>query len=194
MDFGNSYKSEGFNLADSIMGEEMDAPEVDTDESKKRSQRIDRSNAKYSEEDFMKLPRKEQLELAEKYWNGPVADFDDGTFQFSYTHFANLCQKLGFRKGIVDTMPEGEASDPVAPSSIIYIEHGRREETEVKKLTLSKSTIDKIDQLLGDKLSNVEKSKVTDEILSQALDQKLADKRVGQFGVAYRPLAEERIM
>lgn len=41
MDFGNSYKSEGFNLADSIMGEEMDAPEVDTDESKKRSQRID---------------------------------------------------------------------------------------------------------------------------------------------------------
>jgi len=52
MDFGNSYKSEEFNLTDSIMGEEMDAPEVDTDESKKKAPRIDRSNAKYSESDL----------------------------------------------------------------------------------------------------------------------------------------------
>ena len=188
MDFSNTYMSEELNVTDTDM-------EQETEDSKKRASKIDRSSAKYSEDDFMKLPRAEQLGLAEKYWNGPVADFDDGTFQFSYTHFANLCQKLGFRKGIVDTMPEGEFPDPeVAPSSIVYIEHGKREETEVKKLTLDKCTIEKIDKLLGDKLSNVEKSKVIDAILSQALDKKLADKRVGQFGVAYRPLAEERLL
>lgn len=193
MDFGNSYMSEEINITDTNMVEANNASDLDA-EGKKRATKIDRSNAKYSEDDFMKMSRAEQLVLAEKYWNGPVADFDDGTFQFSYTHFANLCQKLGFRKGIVDTMPDGVASDQVAPSSIIYIEHGKREETEVKKLTLAKSTIEKIDQLLGDKLSNVERSKVVDEILSQALEQKLNDKRVGQFGVAYRPLAEERLL
>ena len=176
----------------------MNATDTDVapkeNDSKRRATKKDRSNAKYSEADFMGFPRAEQLALAEKYWNGPVDEFDDGTFQFSYTHFANLCQKLGFRKGIVDTMPEDVALDNIAPSSIIYIDHGRRELTEVKKLTFSKSTIDKMEQLLGDKLSNVEKSKVIDEIFSQVLDQKLKDKKAGQFGVAYRPHDEERLM
>ena len=190
MDFNDSYMYEENNITDTNEAEQIENLDQDADESKKRTARIDRSNAKYSAEDFMALPRAEQLELAEKYWNGKVENYDDGTFQFSYSHLAKLCQELGFRKGIVDTMPEGAT----VPSSIIYIEHGRRTETEVKKLTLSKSTIDKIDELLGDKLSNVEKSKVIDEILSQALEQKLADKRVGQFGVAYRPLEEERII
>lgn len=190
MDFNDSYVYEENNITDTNEVEQIENLDQDADESKKRTARVDRSNAKYSAEDFMALPRAEQLALAEKYWNGKVENYDDGTFQFSYSHLAKLCQDLGFRKGIVDTMPEGA----VDPSSIIYIEHGRRVETEVKKLTLSKSTIDKIDELLGDKLSNVEKSKVIDEILSQALEQRLADKRVGQFGVAYRPLEEERII
>ena len=196
MDFDNTYMAEEINITATDVSAEIKNADQDADVGKKRSPKIDRSGAKYSEDAFMNLPRSEQLALAEKYWNGPVADFDDGTFQFSYTHFANLCQKLGFRKGIVDTMPECVASDQkeVAPSSIVYIDHGKRDKTEVKKLTLAKGTIDKMDQLLGNKLSNVEKSKVIDEILSHVLDQKLADKRAGQFGVAYRPVAEERLL
>lgn len=164
-------------------------------EKKKRCKCKDRSNSRYSMDDFMKLPRAEQLELAEKYWNGPVADFDDGTFQFSYTHFANLCQKLGFKKGIVDTIPKGEAQvSEVAPSSIVYIEHGKRGETVEKKFTLAKTTVDKIDQLLGDQLSNIERSKVIDALLSQVLDQRLSEKSKGQFGVAYRSVEEKRLI
>lgn len=89
-----------------------------------------------------------------------------------------------------------DASNPreVKPGSIIYIEHGKRQETEVKKITFAKDTIDKIDQLLGDQLSNVERSKVIDVIRSRALDDRLAAKRAGQFGVAYRPVAEERLL
>lgn len=187
MDFGNTYMSEELNVTDTDM-------EQETEDSKKRSQKVDRSSNKYSEEDFRALSRDEQLRLANIHWMDSKGYDESKMFQFSYTHFSNICKELGFVKGVIDTR-EGEAPDPeVALSSIVYIEHGKREETEVKKLTLDKGTISKIDQLLGDKLSNVEKSKVIDAILSQALDKKLADKRVGQFGVAYRPLAEERLL
>lgn len=193
MELENNKQFEEINSKDSSMGEEMYVV-LDGKGKKKKSRKIDRSGCKYSEKDFLQMPRAEQLVLAEKYWNGPVADFDDGTFQFSSTHFATLCQKIGFRKGVVDTLPENATSDQENTSSVIYIDHGRREATEVKKFTLAKGTIEKMDQLLGDTLSNVERSKVIDAILVEALEQKLAEQRAGMFKVVYRPLDEERIL
>ena len=159
------------------------------EEKRKRALNKDRSNGKYSKDDFLKLPRDEQHALAEKYWNGPVADFDDGTFQFSSTQFAKLCEKIGFRKGIVDTL-----SKESLPNSedTLYIDRGRRGETAEKKFTLSQETIDKFDELLGS-LGNMEKSKAFDLLLSRLLDEKLEAKRVGNFHVAYK-VTEEKIL
>jgi hypothetical protein len=160
------------------------------EEKRKRASKKDRSNGKYSQEDFLNLPRVEQYALAEKYWNGPVADFDDGTFQFSSTQFAKLCEKLGFRKGIVDTLAEESLSDS---QDTLYIDRGRRGETVEKKYTLSKETVVKMDELLGS-LGNMEKSKVLDLLLSQMLDEKLEAKRAGHFHVVYKASAEEILM
>ena len=48
---------------------------------KKRGPRKDRSKSKYSEEDFRKMPRDQQFELAQKYMMLGDDEFDDGTFQ-----------------------------------------------------------------------------------------------------------------
>ncbi len=205
MDIGYSDMTEQTVIWDndmSVQAEVSDGGVVEQNEytdnaegKRKKAPKKDRSNAKYSETDFLGLPRAEQLKLAEKYWNGTVADFDDGTFQFSYTHFGEVCKRIGFRKGIVDTMPERAPvlSGTPQKGSTIYIDHGRRE-SATKKLTLSNETIEKMDLLLGDKLSNIEKSKVIDAIISQAFDEKLAAQKAGQFGVAYRPMEEERLL
>lgn len=195
MEIQNKYMSEEMKFTDTAVGEQIIPLDDDAEKSKKRAAKKDRSDSKYSEEAFMALPRLEQLALADKYWMGRTDEFDDGTFQFSYTHFTNICQILGFKKGVVDTQPD-TASEVISiePSSVIYIDHGTRGKTEVKKLTFAKTTINKIDQLLGDQLSNVERSKVIDVILSEAFDEKLVAKREGKFGVAYRPVAEERLL
>ena len=192
----NSAPAKEKSSKDSALSEKPIATDKEADEGRSRAAKKDRSGGKYSEEAFLALPRSEQLALAERYWNGPVATFDDGTFQFSYTHFGKICEQIGFRKGIVDTRPEIKLPDKeeTEPSAIIYIDHGRREETIVKKLTLSKETEEKISRLLGDRLSNIEKSKVVDVILSQALDRCLVEQKAGLFGVAYRPTEEERLI
>lgn len=157
------------------------------DVTKKKSSRIDRSNAKYSEEDFLKLPRKKQLQLAETYLlNMKSEDFDDGTFQFSRSHFASICERIGFKKGFIDANGSQEEK--------LYIDHRKRKETIIKKITLSKKTVEKIDKLLGDNLSKVEKSKIIDLLLEQIIDEKLALKEAGKFKVAYRPTDEERLI
>lgn len=163
----------------------------DEENDKKQRNRIDRSTHKYSEEAFLRLPRAEQLALAEKYWNGPVDHYDDERmFQFSYSHLAELCKRIGFRKGVVvdraDEVPQEE--------NIIYIDHGKRSETVEKKITLSQETEKMLDELLGNKLSNIERSKVIDAIFRQALVPLLKDKEEGRFGVAYRPTEEERLL
>ena len=61
-------------------------------------------------------------------------------------------------------------------------------EVNIKKLTLSVDTISMMDELMGDGLSNIERSKVIDIIVSKALKQLLADKESGCFHVKYRPL------
>ena len=139
----------------------------------------------------MALPRAEQHALAEKYWTGHVTDYDrDQMFQFSYSHLAELCKRLGFRKGIVDD----RAGEVPQEENIIYIDHGKRVETVEKKITLSQETEKMLDELLGNKLSNIERSKVIDAIFRQALVPLLKDKEEGRFGVAYRPTEEERLL
>ena len=173
---------------------EMKGIDTTMEEKKTRAPKKDRSNNRYSEEDFLGLSRKEQLALAEKYWNGPVSDFDDGTFRFSYAHFGKLCERIGFRKGIVDTMPEEEkVSIGKTENNTMYIDHGKRESV-TKKMTFSVTTIEKIDKLLGADLPNIVKSKIVDAILDQALEKKLNDQKAGRFTVAYRPVEEERIL
>jgi hypothetical protein len=58
----------------------------------------------YSEENFKQLSRAEQLELANIHWMDSKGYDDSHMFQFSYTHFSNLCKKLGFEKGVIDTI------------------------------------------------------------------------------------------
>lgn len=160
-------------------------------EIEKRKGTVDRSHHRYSEEDFRALPREEQLELAQRHWMDSKGFDESGMFQFSYSHFSNVCKNLGFEKGVVDTKNDVDAL--LKKDFCIFIDHGRREETEVKKITLSRSTIEKIDQLL-EGLSNIEKSKVMDAILEKVLDEKLQDKEAGRFSVFYRPQKEQRIL
>lgn len=185
MDFQNSIQSEETILTDTDMGE-----------SKLKKERIDRTSHKYSEDEFRTLSRKEQLKLANTHWMDSKGFDESRMFQFSYSHFSEVCKDLGFVKGVLDTKEDDYINeiDEVKSESMIYIDHGNRTDTEAKKFTLSKSTIDKMDQLLGDGLSNSERSKVIDAIIGKALDARLADKERGQFGVAYRPVAEERLL
>ena len=158
----------------------------------------DRSNSKYSEDDFMAMPRNKQFELAQKYWGGAVADFDDGTFQFSVTHFKNLCERLGFTKGVVDTRA-GLPVDTVKSNSgidTIYIERGIRENTGERKFTLSKQTLDNLNEFFEPSekaraLTSMEKSKIIDSLFNQMLENKLKSKREGKLKVTYK-LTDER--
>lgn len=196
MDYKNNYMSEEIDYLDIYEDKQNESLKQEIDDRKKRKSKMDRSDSRYSEDDFMNLSRTEQKELAEKYWMGKTSDFDDGTFQFSYSHFTKLCQKLGFRKGVVDTMQDDMISniESAYSKTMLYIDRGKREDVEIKKFTLSKDTVDKMEKLLGDKLSNIEKSKVIDILISQMLDEKLAEKETGLFGVAYRPIEEERLI
>lgn len=157
-------------------------------ESKKKKGKIDRTNAKYSETDFLKMQRSQQLQLARKYQMSPVANYDDGTFTFSYSHFAVLCDRLGFAKSVIDTQADG-----IKDGTTILIDRGRRAETIIKKITLDINTINKISQLIGD-LSNIEQSKIIDVILSQACDKLLADKAAGKLEISYRATDKTRLV
>ena len=156
----------------------------------------DRSNSKYSEQDFLAMPRDEQLKLVEKYWNGPVADFDDGTFQFSYSHFAKLCSEIGFRKGIVDDFADMKEKNDCSKMKI-YIEHGTRSDTVEKKFTLSTSTVEALDQLFADSdktISNIEKSKIIDVVIGDKINELLELKRKGLLSISYKPIEEVKII
>ncbi len=157
---------------------------------KERAPRKDRSMAKYSEQDYLLLPRKEQYELAKKYWGGHVKEFDDGTFQFSATHFGDICKSLGFEKKtiVVDNLASETSSD------ILYLKRGRRIETIERKFTLDKETNDKIDLFLsngGKELSNSDKSKIIDAIINAAFTDRIAAQNAGQKTIGYPPTGEE---
>lgn len=183
----DDMQSDQILSADTNMSVENDSLSVEKQKKRKRAPRKDRSHGKYSQEDFLNLPRDEQYALADKYWNGSTADFDDGTFQFSYPQLGRLCEQVGLRKGIVDTRAKESL---LRSQDILYLDRGRREETVEKKYTYSKTTIDKFDELVGP-LSNIEKSKVLDLLLSQILEEKLEAKRAGRFHVVYKAVDEE---
>ena len=96
----NEVKDKITNVKDSSVGEK------NKKQSKSRSTNKDRSQNKYSKDDFMSLTRREQFELAKKYWNIPSDQFDDGTFQFSRTLFVKLCEEIGFEKSVIDKRGE----------------------------------------------------------------------------------------
>lgn len=176
------------------MGNEFNNSSTNVElESEKRKGKLNRSSHRYSEEDFRRLPRSEQLRLANVHWMDSKGFDESGMFQFSYTHFSNICKNLGFEKGVIDTKKDVVDLSSEQKDSRIFIDHGRREETEVKKITLSKSTVCMMDRLL-EGLSNIERSKVLDVLLSDVLDEKLQDKEEGRFSVFYRPQKEERIL
>ncbi len=122
-------------------------------------------------------------------------------YSFTWTDLTVIAKFLGFKiTNPGEQNPHYIKDDVIEVSSstneqdgIIYINHGRRD-TEIKKYSLSKNTIAKEKKLLGDALGNSERSKVIDVIYSSALDQRLADKESGRFGVCYRPQEEERLI
>jgi hypothetical protein len=155
-------------------------------EKKKKSKRIDRKKNKYSEAAFLNLARDEQLVLANQYGLSTKAFEDSRLFQFSYSHFTDLLVSLGFKKGMVDTRKSYNYH-------CYYIYHGKRLQTVEKKITLTKSTNDKLNQLLAP-LSNIEKSKAIDAILDETLDTLLEANKKDLFHVIYNPTEQERLI
>ena len=148
---------------------------------KKKSPKKDRSNGKYSEEAFRALPRDRQFELAKKYWGGPVKDFDDGTFQFSATHFGDICKSLGFEKQTVIT-------DTLAANTI-YLEHGTRDDTVDFKIKVVKNTNAKKELFFSRcrrPLSNNEKSKIMEIFINEMLDAKIEALESGNLIIKYK--------
>ena len=121
-------------------------------------------------------------------------------YAFTWGELTIVARFLGFKiSNPGDQNPHYYKDDVVEISvrneqeGIIYIDHGKRD-TIVRKYSLSESTVEKEKRLLGNKLSNSEKSKVIDVIYSTALDQRLEDQKAGRFGVCYRPQEEERLI
>ena len=197
MDNLNVNVSEEMEINNYSMSEDAILPPISAETtSKNRAASKDRSNGKYSDDDFLALPRKEQLRLAEKYWNGAVAAFDDGTFQFSYSHFAKICADIGFRKGIVDDLA-GLTEESDDRQKKIYIEHGTRSDTVEKKFTLSVSTVEALEQLFADSdkaISNIERSKIIDVVIGDKINELLQLKRKGLLSISYKPVEEVKII
>ncbi len=156
---------------------------------KKRGPRKDRSKSKYSEEDFRKMPRDQQFELAQKYMMLGDDEFDDGTFQISKSQFCKVCNELGIKKetSVIDTQAVKKASE----GTVLYIEHGKRK-TERNNWTYSEGTSDKVDRLLGDIPSTMERSKLIDKIFNDALDQLLEEKGAGRLYWDYKRTDEKK--
>ena len=162
-----------------------------------RSSKKDRSSNRYSEEEFLALPRSQQLELANIWWMNSKEFDDSQLFQFSYTHFAEICKKLGFKKGVIDTgqYDKSGTSEAIKKEHVLWIERGRRTDTIEKKITLSGDTFKKYDELIGSKnLTNIEKSKIFEAIINIALDECLKKKERGEFMVGYRATKAERLL
>ena len=162
-----------------------------------RSSKKDRSANRYTEEEFLTLPRSQQLELANIWWMDSKGFDEGGMFQFSYTHFAEICKKLGFKKGVIDTgqYAKSGTSKAVKQEDILWIERGRRVDTVEKKMTLTVDTFKKYDELIGSQnLTNIEKSKIFEAIINAALDECLKKKERGDFIVGYRATKAEQLL
>lgn len=158
------------------------------EQKRSRQKRKDRSSGIYSEEAFKALPRQMQLKLAQKYLMQPTEQFDDGTFQFSYSHFVNVCKEISIVKGVVDAR-RMEDED-----MLIILEHGTRAETVMKQFTFEKETMELLDEVFKNskkKVGNIEKSKVLNLILKKALKEVVKAKEEGHLIISYRYYAED---
>lgn len=177
-----------------IKDSSIDASSLD----KTKQLRTRRSNieGKYSQDDFRNLSEEEQVFLLNKYlFETESKHFEDGTFQFSRTTLTKLAEELGYKKSYIRTDSSlSNVSYKKHLDNVIYIDRGRREQSIEKKITLSQSTNDKLNQLLGSTLSNIEKSKTLDAILEKAIDDLLLKKQDGSFGISYRQTEAKRIL
>lgn len=166
------------------------------DEMKQLRTRRSNIEGKYSQDDFRNLSEAEQVTLLNKYLiDVPSEKFEDGTFKFSRTTLAKLAEELGYKRSYIRTDSSlSNASFEKPLDNIIYIDRGRREQSIEKKITLSRSTNDKLNQLLGNTLSNIEKSKAIDAILEKAIDDLLLKKQDGSFGISYRRTEAKRLL
>jgi len=154
---------------------------------KKRQPRKDRSAAKYQMEDFLALPREQQINLANEYLLRPVQDYDDGTLGFGRSTFMEYCKKNDIVLRYVDAREETQRRKEIC------ISHGKRKATVEKKYTLSMETVAMIDELFAG-LSNIEKSKAMDELLRPYLQGVLSIKKEGGFAVYYKAAAAEKLI
>ena len=188
MNFSSELNEQNQFTSDINMSEQIENNRAD------KADRIDRSSYKYSVDKFCSLPREEQGKLLEKYLiDTPAAEYDsDKIFQFSRSKLSSIRDELGFKNGIIDVNPvkgKKDSSDSVKGKTF-YIDHGKRGATKTSKFTLTTETSNKLDKLL-EGLSNIEKSKAVDAILSSFLDSLLEEKAQGCFHVAYRPTEKE---
>ena len=149
----------------------------------------ERKKGAISQDQFRSMGWQERLELVKHYQNVKDKDFDDGTFAFSVTTFKNLCAELHLNKCIVDmehqTITEKTDSHD-DNTNVITISREKRENVKEKTFTLSSSTLALINELLSDvKITNEERSKIIDSIITDAFSNALTAKRDGRFSVEY---------
>ena len=179
----------------------------------KRSPRIDRSGGEMSESDVKAMAhndREELRELFQKYlYDIPSADFDDtNKFQFSRTKLMSLMNELGYeavgsgrKKEVVDLREESGADSSESRENetedteecVIRIKRGRRRDTKERKYVFPSDLTDEMDELL-ENLSNQEKSKVIEQILTPQVHKLLMLKQEGKFHVEYAPEEAKRLI
>ena len=150
----------------------------------------ERKKGAISQDQFRTMDWHERLELVKRYQNVKDKDFDDGTFAFSVTTFKNLCAELHLDKCIVDmehqTITEKKIESNHDDNAIITISREKRENVREKTFTLSSSTLAIIDELFSDvKITNEERSKIIDSVITDAFSNALTAKRDGRLSVEY---------
>lgn len=104
---------------------------------------------------------------------------------YTNTNEGSICPHF-IKEGLNDYSPETD-------TRTIYIDHGVRENSKLRKFTFTKETNDLIDDTLGS-LGNLEKSKVFEEIIREPLILVNKMYKEHKFVVKYRPSAEEQIL
>ena len=147
----------------------------------------ERKKGAISQDRFRAMDWQERLELVKRYQNVKDKDFDDGTFAFSVTTFKNLCNELHIDKCIVDMEHQTIAEKTEShDDNVITISREKRENVREKTFTLSSSTLALIDELFSDvKITNEERSKIIDSVITDAFSNALTAKRDGRFSVEY---------
>lgn len=168
--------------------------QLDDDNTKnKRGPKKDRSEGKYSQEDFQAMSRQEQFEIAKEYYMRSVEEFDDGTFNFSQSTFKRLCENLGFTKGIIDTrVDEAKEQNTSVEKETIWLDDIKRVNPVSKKITVSKDILDKIEDFFKKepRLTNVEKSLLIELFLRRGVDSVVGSVDDGNAEIALKPVSK----